>query len=663
MSQQNDILTPEGRRAKRRIFNCLAIFGIVVVVIIAAIFVLPKLLNKQSQPVAQQPVQQVQQQVQQQPTVQLQQPTLAQQQPSQPQATMEVQQPQPAETQPPAEPTAAHFPVQPAATEVVPVPGVTPVGEVVVEVLSSNTKEDWMNFVTAEFNNANFTLPSGEKITINVKHGTSGFVRDNVKNGLSTPVMISPGDISYVDGLNKAWISKNGKPLITEQCMKTVESPIGLCMWQSMAQVLGWPDTLFGFETLNALSEDPQGWGSYGHPEWGALKGGHTDPSASNTGNRILANLAYFALGKTFGLTALDIHSEPVVSAFSEFEKNIYHYGKENRLIIDEMMKNGPQYLHFATSSEAEVLKANAENKSPFLDKLVFVFPSNGVFWSEQPMCILDQADWVSEKQKEAAEIYRNFLLSPKQQAAAVDYYLRPIDPNVPLHAPIDLEGGTDPRVNMSNFTALEIPPSDVTTAINEVFNQTKKRVTVDLVIDTSESMRGEKLDQAKAATINFLGMLDPNDTITVFTFSSSKVTNLGGGRVGDVKDKLTDAITNLSLGINTPLYDAVCTSMMHINQIQKDDLKAGIKKLYGLILLSDGDEYKGSHKWNAQTVADCLPSGDSVDQVKIFPIGYGQYPNEGFLKFLALQTNGIYFPSPDPKKLNDIFSTISVQQ
>ena len=66
----------------------------------------------------------------------------------------------------------------------------------------------------------------------------------------------------------------------------------------------------------------------------------------------------------------------------------------------------------------------------------------------ENPYCILDAADWVSDEQEEAAAIFRDYLLSAEQQALAVDWGLRPANADAPLHAPIDLEHGAVPAMS-----------------------------------------------------------------------------------------------------------------------------------------------------------------------------------------------------------------------
>jgi len=112
-------------------------------------------------------------------------------------------------------------------------------------------------------------------------------------------------------------------------------------------------------------------------------------------------------------------------------------------------------YLHAVTTSEAETLKTNADFGDQLRFQLVFIFPSEGTFWSEQPYCVLD-AEWVSPEQRSASETFRDYLLDSPQQELAVDYYLRPVDESLVLHAPLALEDGTDPRVTRDSVPSLE---------------------------------------------------------------------------------------------------------------------------------------------------------------------------------------------------------------
>ncbi|NEQ27778.1 MAG: hypothetical protein F6K28_54030, partial [Microcoleus sp. SIO2G3] len=41
----------------------------------------------------------------------------------------------------------------------------------------------------------------------------------------------------------------------------------------------GWPDEPIGFADILALSQDPEGWAAFGHPEWGPFRLGKTNPN------------------------------------------------------------------------------------------------------------------------------------------------------------------------------------------------------------------------------------------------------------------------------------------------------------------------------------------------------------------------------------------------
>ncbi|HZM24764.1 MAG TPA: substrate-binding domain-containing protein, partial [Anaerolineales bacterium] len=371
-----------------------------------------------------------------------------------------------------------------------------PANSIAIEISSSNTKEDWMNAVVEKFNQEQHKVASGDSIFVTVKHVTSGGSQTAILDGTSKPVVWSPGDQSWVDEANRVWRDRNGKLLIPNECTQTVFAPIGFAMWRPMAEALGWPDKPISWDDIAALSENPQGWESLGHPEWGQFKFGHTHPDYSNVGLLAMTALTYSTLGKTEGLTADEVYSDPVVEAFRGVEQNTYHYGIQSRPLMQILAQRGPEYLHAVTTSEAETLKTNAEFASTLRYPLVFIFPAKGTFWSEQPYCILD-GDWVNADQKEAAEIFKDYLLEKPQQELAITHYLRPVDSSIPLHAPLALESGTDPRVTTETVPALQSPSAEVSSAVKDVFHQTKKKATIVLLLDISGSMEGDKMKSA----------------------------------------------------------------------------------------------------------------------------------------------------------------------
>jgi Ca-activated chloride channel family protein len=545
------------------------------------------------------------------------------------------------------------------------VPGATeaaPAGSVVVEISSSNTKENWMNAVVAQFNAENHKIASGETIFVRVIHVTSGGSQEDILGGRSQPTVWSPGDQSWVDGANTVWRDRTGRPLIAEACPQTVLAPSGFAMWRPMAQALGWPDTPISWDDLVQLSANPDGWASKGHPEWGNFKFGHTHPAYSNVGLQMMTALAYSTLGVTGGLKAADIYSSTVVDAFHFVEQNTWHYGLQSRTLMNTMVLRGPNYLHGITTSEAETLKTNAERANDLQFPLVFIFPSEGTFWSEQPYCILNP-DWVSEAQAEAARMFRDFLLARPQQELAIDNFLRPVDEAIPLHAPLTLENGTDPRVTTKQVPPLDSPSAEAAEAIKDVFFQTKKKATVVMVIDTSGSMRGDKIKNAIASAINFVSRLERDDEIYVITFGgeAQDIFQLQqGGRAGDIGESLIQTLGGLFAQGNTPLYDAVCRGNDLVNQLKAEHDTQGERRLYGIILLSDGEDTSSTKSQNQ--MFSCLPTGEEVEGTKIFTIAYGDDADSDLMLRIANRTNGQTFTGT-PENIDRIYNAISAEQ
>ena len=534
-----------------------------------------------------------------------------------------------------------------------------PAGSIAIDIASSNTKENWMNAVAEQFNNEGHTTASGETIFVRVSHVTSGGSQNAILDGDLQPTVWSPGDGSWVEGANSVWRDRTGRALVNSACEASILAPTGFAMWRPMAEALGWPDTPISWDDLVELSADSEGWASKGHPEWGLFKFGHAHPAYSNVGLQMMTALAYSTVGETAGLTSDMVYSDEVVAAFEKVEQNTFHYGIQSRNLINLMVLRGPNYLHAVTTSEAETLKTNEERADELHFPLAFIFPAEGAFWSEHPYCVLE-ADWVSDDQAEAAEVFRQYLFSSEQQALAIDNFLRPVDQSIPLHAPLAIADGTDPRVSTDVVPPLESPSAEAAEAVKDVFFITKKKATVVLVLDTSGSMEGDKIKQAVDSSVAFIERLDPNDEVYVMTFSSDVILLSSGGRSADVGEALTRTLLGLFSEGNTSLYDAVCESVDYVDELKLENEVQGEKRLYGIVLLSDGDDTSSEITQNQ--MFNCFPSGEDVEGTKIFTIAYGGDADEDLMLRIANRTNGRAFTG-DPESIERIYNSISAEQ
>jgi len=540
-------------------------------------------------------------------------------------------------------------------------PGSTLAGQPVeVFMVSSDTKEDWLNALVADFNAKQVRTSSDRPIVVRVEHGRSGDSKDAIVDGVITPTVWSPGDQSWAMVLNEEWQDLHpGQTLIPDACQPTVYAPVGFAMWRPMAEAMGWPATPIGWDEIVALAADPQGWGRYGHPEWRQFKFGHTDPRISNSGLLLLTALAYAEWDVRGGLTVEMVKSDKVIQAMRTVELHTYHYGRQSRENVIRMIQNGPDFLHATNASEAETLRANQGKYGEAQFPLAFIFPADGAFWAEQPYCVLD-ADWVDPEQHEAAQLFEEYLHERPQQELAVGNYLRPTDPDVPLHDPFTLDNGTDPNETTSTTPALESPAPAALNAVQDIFVQTKRNSTVILLLDTSGSMAGDKIKNAVEGAAQFVEAMERDDEIYVYPFADSVTKLAPSGGVGDAGEELAGKLRSIFAGGGTSLHDAICEATARVKGLRARDEAAGDPRLYGIVVLSDGNDTTSTNTKN-DVLNVCLPGGEEAVGVRVFTIAYGEDANKGFLTSLANRTDGKAYDA-DPTSILAILLGILYQ-
>lgn len=534
-----------------------------------------------------------------------------------------------------------------------------PEGTVLVSIASSNTKQNWLDQVVENFNEEGFQTSSDMAIVAEVEHVTSGGSMNAILDGDLAPVVWSPGDPSWVEQINTTWQQRFNKAINNEECQPTVYAPLGFVMWRPMAETLGWPDEPIGWDTIVELAADPEGWASYGRPEWGPFRFGHTHPEYANSGLLSMTAFVHGVVDSEGQLTPAQVYEAE--EAMRALEQNTSKYGRQAPALLELMATQGPSYLHAAAVPESDTVRFNVERGDELAFPLAFIFPSGGTIWANHPYCILDNADWVTGDQAEAAEIFRDFLLDRERQELAVDNYLRPLDSSITLHTPMDLDHGTDPRVTTEVVPSLPSPDADVSAAVIDLFSITKRKATVIIALDTSGSMEGEKIQSATVSTAEFLDRLDPDDEVALLTFDDEVVSLSDPLPVRDVVEGLSSRVTSLIADGNTALFAAVCQATDIAAALKAEDLAAGESRLYGVVLLSDGEDTVGEPTEN-QMFVTCLPTNAEVDGVKIFPIAFGGGAAEEVLARIANVTGGRMYTA-DPASISNVYLSISAEQ
>ncbi len=532
-----------------------------------------------------------------------------------------------------------------------------------VEVVIANaqTKQRWFEDLAADFHAEGRKTSKGNPIKIISKPVLSGGSMEAILAGKLTPVAWSPGVASWVQDFDAKWKQQGGQPLMSGACRPTIYAPLGIAMWRPMAEALGWPDKPIGWKTIADLAAAPEGWKAYGHPEWGSFKLGYPHPGYSNVGMLFMAAFVYGVEGKSENLQAADVYAPEVETSMQTLAQNTSKYGMVSTKLLDAMAEHGPQFLHAVAAFENDTIQYNIDKKDQLRFPLAFIFPSEGTFWTDQPYCIFDKAEWVSEEQAEAAKQFLDYLLQAEQQALAMKSYMRPLDSSVALGAPLDLAHGTDPRVKPGTVKSLPIPGADLMRAVTDVFLITKRKATVLVVMDISGSMQGDKIRTGTTATANFLKRLQPNDVVGVMTFSD-KVQVLSEAQTASaVAEALSQQVTNLIAEGGTALYQSVCDAMTKMGELKSADEAAGQNRLYGIVLLSDGKN-TGAGKTENQMFETCLPHDAEAQPVRINTIAFGDDADQAILKRIAEVTGGEMFKA-DPDSIDRIYQSISAEQ
>ena len=530
-----------------------------------------------------------------------------------------------------------------------------------VPIASAITKNKWLEAVAEKFEAQNPKTKSGKPIDIEIKGVLSGTSMQHILDGKLQPVVWSPGEESWTAQFNDRWAGGHNRAAMTQPCKPTIYTPSGLAMWQPMAEALGWPNKKIGWKTLIDLAADPQGWSRYGHPEWGKLKLGYTHPQYSNAGLLFLTSAIYGITGQTSGLKAEQVYEPRVEQALGTMAQHTSKYGMLTTDLFDMMARHGPDYLHAISAFEEGTVRMNLERAKELRWPLVFLFPSEGTFWSGQPYCILDGTDWVNEEQAEAARMFFDFVVETEQQSLAVQHLLRPLDAKLATGTLLTSENGTDPKARPETVPAFQSPDAATSAAIIDQFITTKRKATVMLVLDVSGSMYGDAIRSATEATAAFLSRLNPRDEVGLMVFNDTVSVVSDVQPASAVAEGLSRRVLQLVSGGGTNLHAAVCTAASKMNDIRRADNAKSENRLYGIIVLSDGADTVGEISEN-RMFQTCLPATLEADGTKFFTIAFGEGAGKSVLSRIANVSGGAMFAA-NAISIDQTYLKISAEQ
>ncbi|HET7349713.1 MAG TPA: vWA domain-containing protein, partial [Marmoricola sp.] len=189
---------------------------------------------------------------------------------------------------------------------------------------------------------------------------------------------------------------------------------------------------------------------------------------------------------------------------------------------------------------------------------------------------------------------------------------------------------------------AVTIGGKDVATESDTASDSDDVQRTSILAIDTSNSMRGTRIAEAKKAAAAYLGAVPANVKVGVLTFDTDVEVVVPAGTD---RDAAREAIAGLTLTQDTALYDGVLGALRAAGP---NGATAGQRKV---LLLSDG---KDTTKTTLTSVVDAVKkSGVTVDVVSLQQGDEANAP----LNAITAAGKGTMLNTADPTALSEAFA------
>lgn len=496
---------------------------------------------------------------------------------------------------------------------------------------------------------------------------------DPTRDGGAAPQVWTPAASSWVALLRQRTTVADKPDLVPAGELPSIaQTPLVLAMPKPMAEALGWPNTPIGWGDVLNLTKDPRGWASKGHPDWGRFKLGKTNPHYSTSGLNATIGAYFAATGRANDLTQADVAKPSVVSFVKGVEQGVVHYGDTTLTFLSNLADadsrgQGMSYVSAVAVEEKSVYDYNSGNptgdpalvgkgRKPSVP-LVAVYPKEGTLLSDNPYVVLTSA---TDEQKAAAADFLAFLRDKPQQETFKNYAFRGYD------------GSTGPAVSEANgllpgakFSVVNPPSSPVVAKVLDGWDAQRKRARVLIVLDTSGSMEElaaggqSKLELAKKAALQAIGMFAKDDQVGLWTFSTPPDgqtqpwrEQVPIGAVSGNAGALKSAIEGLAPEGGTALYASTRAAQAAMAAQYASD------RINAVVVLTDGrNEYPPDNDLPGLLTA--LDASHAENVVRVFTIAYGEQADLDTLKKIATSSRAAAYDARDPASIDKVLVAV----
>lgn len=472
-----------------------------------------------------------------------------------------------------------------------------------IEIFSSSEKaninrqnERWLVEVAEAFNQRQETLPSGEVIQVGIRQVPSGTAARMLAEGGAQPTGYTPSNDLWV-----AMIQSQGVNT-TPVAARLVPNTAGWVLPKEVYDRLAEGGSVSFDRLLNAIAS-------------GEVTVAYPNPYSSSTALNLLYTLYWRAAGHQQDggqLTVAELQTPQVNSVFDQFQSQV---------LITTPTTLDLQELFLRDQSNLQAFPLEYQNylslrQVPGFENTEFVPfgpPHNNP---------LVGFGWNTPQQQAALAQFAAFAQSAEMQALATQQGFVETD---------YLQAGTFPPS----------PSGEVLLAAQSNWKLQKdsgRTVYMALVIDTSGSMEGARMQAVQEGLKVAAGQINPGNFVSIVTFDDNPVRRLPLAPFDQLQHQRFLATVDLLRADGaTAMYDGVMVALADLMEKKAADPTG---RFY-LLLLTDGDVNRG-FKFDA--VQDLMAYSD----VRFYPIAYGEVNQSELQAIASLRESTVQQGSPD---------------
>jgi len=501
-------------------------------------------------------------------------------------------------------------------------------------------KAELMRTLVDRFNAQNLRTADRQAMQVQLVELTPDAMIEEALAGPSFQAM-SPDSSLWIDQLDRRWGQAQqaeagaiASSLIGESVRFAV-SPVVIAAWEDTARSLGWPDQAAGWQSIQQRAAGDPDF-RWSHP-------------STNVASGLLATLAefYAGAGKTRGLTEQDATAQSTLDYVAAIERTVKFYGEGEAAIMQRIQQEGRSFLDAFVAQEHLVVNYNRQNPR---DRLVALYPAEGTLWADHPLALLETGA-VTDNQRQTWRALRDYVQSADAQQIVLEAGFRPADLSLSLAgSPIALANGVDPSQPQ---TTLQVPGPAVVDVVQNVWQYTKRKANIFLVVDTSGSMEGEKMAAAQAALREFMAQIKGDQERVGLVEFGSTVNNIAAlDELANNRSQIDSSIDSLQAYGNTALLDGVRTAYVRLQQINDPE------RINAIVVMTDGRE-NNSYTTLRELQREIQRGNSQGVPVVIFAIAFGDDADYDVLRAIA-ETSGGQVRQGDLNTIRQLYRLLS---